>query len=152
MGDHPRQRGGKPICKLPAADGARARDTIREQAKNRWRDMDTRAKSLSKPQQRQFKERRDQYVNKLAAISDRSVEESDWSKPDQALANSLQSYMTQRPKATGKGAGGGRSGGGKRKSQSSSNELAAAISAAVVLGIREEKSKKKKKKSSSKNE
>ena len=152
MGDHPRQRGGKPICKLPAADGARARDTIREQAKNRWRDMDNRAKSLSHPQQRQHRQRRDQHVDKLAAISDRSVEESDWARPDQAMANSLQSYMSQRPKATGKGSGGGRSGGGKRKSQSSSNhELAAAISAAVVLGIQEEK-KKKKKKSSAKDE
>ena len=114
--------------------------------------MDTKAKSLSQPQQRQYKQRRDQHVNKLAAISDRSVEESDWARPDQAMANSLQSCMSQRPKATGKGAGGGRSGGGKRKSQSSSNtELAAAISAAVVLGIQEEK-KKKKKKSSTKDE
>ena len=152
MGDHPRLRGGKPNCKLPAADGARARGTIREQAANRWRVMDTKAKALSQPQQRQYKQRRDQYINKLAAISDRSVEESDWARPDQAMANSLQSYMSQRPKATGKGSGGGRSGGGKRKSQPSSNELAAAISAAVVLGIREEKNKKKKKKSSGKDE
>ena len=146
MGDHPRLKGGKPNCKLPASDGARARGTIREQAKNRWRDMDNRAKALSQAQQREYKNRRDQFIDKLAAISDRSVDESDWARPDQAMANSLQFYISQKPKATGKGMRGGRTG-AKRKSQApfSGNQLAAAISAAVVLGIQEEKKKKKKK-------
>ena len=70
----------------------------------------------------------------------------DWARPDQVMANSLQSYISQKPKATGKGMRGGRTG-AKRKSQApfSGNQLAAAISAAVVLGIQEEKKKKKKK-------
>jgi len=107
MGDHPRHKGGKPNCKLSASDGARARGTIREQAKNRWREMDNRAKALSQAQQREYKNRRDQFIDKLAAISDRSVDESDWARPDQAMSNSLQSYISQKPKATGKGTGGG---------------------------------------------
>ena len=146
-GDHHRHRGGKPNCKLPAAAGARARDTIRGQAAKRWQDMDQRSKTLSHPQQNEHQKRRNQFVDKLAAISDtRTVEESDWVNPDQRMANTLQSYMSQKPKASGKGSGGARS--AKRKSQgSTNNELAKAISAAVVAGISAEKKKKKKKSS-----
>ena len=146
-GDHPRHKGGQLNCKLPASAGARARDTIRVQANKRWQDMDKRAKTLSHPQQSEFRRRRDQFVDKLAAISDeRPVEDSDWVKPDQGMANTLKSYMSQKPKAGGKGPGGGRS--AKRKSQApAASELAAAISAAVVAGISAEKKKKKKKSS-----
>ena len=115
-GDHPRHRGGQLNCKLPASAGARARDTIRGQANKRWQDMDDRAETLSQPQQSERGKRRDQFVNELAAISsDRSVEDSDWVRPDQGMANTLQSYMSQKPKAGGKGPGGGRT--AKRKTQ-----------------------------------
>ena len=109
--------------------------------------MDQRSKTLSHPQQNEYQKRRSQFVDKLAAISDtRTVEDSDWANPDQRMANTLQSYMSQKPKASGKGSGAARS--AKRKSQgSANNELAKAISAAVVAGISAEKKKKKKKSS-----
>ena len=147
-GDHPRRRGGKQNCKLPAADGDRARGTIREQANTRWRDLDNRAKSLSQAQQQSYKKRRSQFIDKLAAISDRPVEASDWERPDQAMANSLQSYLSQKPKAGGKGGGGNRTS-AKRKTQVTS-EVTAAITAAVLKGLQDKKKKKKKSSDSNK--
>ena len=145
-GNHSRNRNGKANCKVTSTDGNRARTTIKEQANRRWRDLDVRSKSLTQPQQQAYQKRRRQFVDKLAAITDRSVEDSDWDRPDESMANSLASFVAQKPKGNNnKGGGGKRIFTPKRKMDTN---MTAAITAAVVAGLK----KKKKKKSSKEDE